>query len=311
MTNALEIIPYHGWKKNVRLSNGAIELIVALDVGPRVIHLGFNGGRNVFGEFPEQLGRSGESGWVLRGGHRLWVGPEDKALTYEPDNGPVDFEEIPDGIRTMQKPGPRTGIRKIMEIRMLPDRNEVEVIHQLVNAGPLPVTCAPWALSVMAARGTAIVPLPPLVLHDDRVTPNQNWSLWGYTDMTDPRLKIGTKYLLVRQEPGGKPFKLGLAEREGWVAYAVDGCLFTKRFERDDSKPYPDGDVNLEVYTDERILELETFAPVTTLAPGESVRHEERWSLDRCSGSCASEDDVEAGVLPIVRGLSAGRARRG
>ena len=51
---------YKGWSNCYRVSNGEIELIVTGDVGPRVIRFGFVGGQNLFKEFPDQVGKSGE-----------------------------------------------------------------------------------------------------------------------------------------------------------------------------------------------------------------------------------------------------------
>ena len=278
----VELIPYKGWKRNARLTNGVIELIVTLDVGPRIIHCGLVGGPNLFGEFKSQLGKRGEKKWMIRGGHRLWVAPEHKPRTYELDNGPVEsVREIPGGLRVVQKRGSLTGIRKSMDITVPPRGARVRIIHTLTNAGKKPVQCSAWALSVMAKRGVAIIPLPKLIPHDERCTPNQNWSLWSYTDMTDPRLKLGSKFVLVRQDPRRGPFKLGMAQREGWVAYLQGDTLFIKNFARKAGAVYPDNDVNLEVYTDENILEIETIGPLVTLKPGQSIQHEERWLVSR------------------------------
>ena len=43
-----------------RISNGDAELIVTLDVGPRIISYKLKGGKNVFKNFEEQMGKSGE-----------------------------------------------------------------------------------------------------------------------------------------------------------------------------------------------------------------------------------------------------------
>src|SRR5262245_52378847 len=91
----MDVVPYKGWQKNLRLSNGDAELIVTLDVGPRVLSYRLKDGKNVFKEYDTQLGKTGEPDWQIRGGHRLWVGPEDLTRTYEPDNGPV--KHIPSG----------------------------------------------------------------------------------------------------------------------------------------------------------------------------------------------------------------------
>jgi hypothetical protein len=69
----VEKTEYKGWPNSYRVSNGEIELIVTGDVGPRVIRFGFTGGQNLFKEFPEQLGRSSEEKFQLRGGDRRMV----------------------------------------------------------------------------------------------------------------------------------------------------------------------------------------------------------------------------------------------
>lgn len=298
----LEIVPYAGWPRNVRLSNGAIELIVTLDVGPRIIRFGFAGGRNVFGQFTGRLGKHGETCWTLRGGHRLWVAPERKPQTYEPDNGPLDFEEIPGGIRTLEKPGSLTRIQKSLEIRLAPRGARVRVTHRLTNRGRKPVECAAWALSVMAPRCTAIIPLPKIVPHDAGVAPNQNWSIWRYTDLGDPRFRLGSRYMRLRHDPRRGPLKLGMAQREGWAAGLLDdGHLLVKVFKRSRDGIYPDGNVNFEIYADRRILELETLGRLVTLKPGESIRHDEEWALFGGVPFCRTERDVDRNVMPRVR----------
>ena len=172
-----------------------------------------------------------------------------------------------------------------MDIKLAPRSGRVRIIHTLANEGKKAVECSAWALSVMPKRGVAIIPLPKLVAHDERCTPNQSWSLWSYTDMTDPRLKLGSKFVLVRQDPRLGPFKLGMAQREGWVAYLQGGTLFIKNFARKAGSAYPDNDVNLEVYTDKNILELETMGPLVTLKPGQSIQHEERWLMTKIGRS--------------------------
>ena len=69
--------------------------------------------------------------------------------------------------------------------------------------------------------------------------------------------------------------------------------------------------MNLEVYTDRRILELETLAPLGVLKPGASATHKECWHLFRGVPACASEGDVVKHVMPIMKKLLAGRARSG
>jgi hypothetical protein len=48
MSIALENITYGGWENCLKLSVDSLELVVTLDVGPRVIRLGRSGGQNIF-----------------------------------------------------------------------------------------------------------------------------------------------------------------------------------------------------------------------------------------------------------------------
>ena len=82
----IEKTEFGGWANCLRIANDHAELIVTLDVGPRIIsyqHL--PGGKNVLKTNAEELGKSGEDHFVPRGGHRIWLAPEDER-TYLPDN---------------------------------------------------------------------------------------------------------------------------------------------------------------------------------------------------------------------------------
>jgi hypothetical protein len=288
----MERVEYGGWKNNIRLANKEVELIITADVGPRIIRFGYIGKRNVFGEFADQKGRAGEKEWMIRGGHRFWIAPEAKPATYELDNVPVKFKAIPHGVRMMQEKGPLSGMAKTLEITLAPDRNEVSVTHILKNLGRKAASVSPWALTVMAKNGMAVIPLPAKIAHTDRLTHNQEWSLWGYTDFTDPRWTLGSRYIFFRQDPKRGPNKLGIAHREGWVAYQVDGFVFAKYFKRLDRAVYPDGNVNFETFANQDILELESLGPQVKLASGATVRHQEVWRLYRGVPACKTEADA-------------------
>jgi hypothetical protein len=291
---------YGGWKC-LRLANGQIELIVTRDVGPRVIRFGFIDGPNLFGEIAAQRGGRGETEWMIRGGHRFWVAPEAKPWSYEPDNVPyASAEEVAGGVRLRQAAGAVTGLAKEMTITLDADRNAATVAHRLVNKGRGPVECAAWALSVMALRGQAIVPLPAKIPHVERLTHNQTWSIWGYTDFADPRWSLGRNYVVFRQDPTRGPNKLGLALREGWVAYQSEGCLFVKQFDYLPDARYPDGGCNFETFSNEEILELESLGPLTVLKRGQSLTHTETWRLFRDVPRCANEADIDRLVRPLI-----------
>src|SRR3989339_1878439 len=86
-------VSYGGWPNCIRLANNEIELIATTDVGPRIIRFGFIGEANEFAEYPDQKGKTGGNEFLAYGGHRLWIAPESKALTYHPDNGTVEWTQ--------------------------------------------------------------------------------------------------------------------------------------------------------------------------------------------------------------------------
>jgi hypothetical protein len=88
----------------------------------------------------------------------------------------------------------------------------------------------------------------------------------------------GNRYIIVRAEMSS-PFKVGFPNPRGWLAYWLDGTLFVKRTAYNVNAEYYDFGSSSECYCNDHFLELETLAPISKLAPGESVTHTETWEL--------------------------------
>lgn len=304
----VEPVAYGGWAHNIRLANDEVEAVVTLDVGPRVIRLARPGGDNAFKEVPEQLGTVGEDHWVMRGGHRLWVSPEDPARTYDADNHPLThaLTHGPDGVRlrVTQRPDARTGLEKSIEL-LLPDSGpSLSITHRLRNVGDKETTLAPWALTVMEAGGHAVVPLAPFRPHPGDAgrtaadyAPSQPLVLWPYFRFNDPRFRFGTRFIRIRHDSTRGPAKIGLGmgldpqhpeAAFGYAAYQRGDATFVKRFAATPGAPYPDSGCTFETYTDSGILELESLGPLTTVARGAEVLHTETWWLLGPDGTARS-----------------------
>ncbi len=294
-------INYAGWPNCFQITDGCVETIATTDVGPRLIRLGFCGEPNCFAEFAEQAGRTGDDKWNIYGGHRLWHSPESFSRTYVPDNSTIAAATIlPNGIHLRQTVEPDTHIEKEIIVTLNEKDHRFAVEHRVTNRGVWPISCAPWALSVMKAGGVGIVP-QYRKRDPEGALPNRVLSLWDYSDMKDPRIIWGSNYILVQQDPNNKvPVKFGLTAPDGWMAYANDNCLFITKFSYNPDAAYPDGGVNTEIFTNDRILELETLGMLQTVPPGNTVSHTENWSIHKGIGNIASEADVEKTVLPLV-----------
>ena len=189
----LKKISYGGWTNCLELSGDGLELVVTLDVGPRVIRLGTLGGQNVFKEFEDEMGKTSGTEWMSFGGHRLWHAPEVFPRTYALDFRPVDYTWKNNILKLVQKTEPETGIQKEIEISI---RNKaVHLTHRLINHNPWSIEFAPWALSVMAAGGRVLAPQEDFIPHPDVLTPARQLVLWHFTRMNDPRFTWGDRLI--------------------------------------------------------------------------------------------------------------------
>ncbi len=307
----MEVVEYRGWKNNLLLSNGDVELIVTLDVGPRVICYRLPGDVNVMKIYDSQMGGTGESEWQIRGGHRFWLAPEDLTRTYFPDNRPVKYEEIgAHAARIIAPPEEEYGVQKTMELRLGSKGTRVDVVLKATNTGKQPTELAPWGPTVLAPGGVEIIPLPPKKPHPLHprnakspadYAPNQELILWPYFDFADTRWTFGSRYIFLRQDVNKGPTKIGLAHRMGWVAYLNSGVLFVKRFDYREGAVYPDRGTRYQTFSYQEMLEMETVGELVTLQPGESAELKESWELHGGVPSARSEDEVDRIILPLLK----------
>jgi len=163
---------------------------------------------------------------------------------------------------------------------------------------------APWALSVMAPGGVAILPLPERGSHPQDLLPSSSITLWPYTDLSDPRWTFGRHFVMLRQDATCQtPQKIGSEVSVGWCAYARQGHLFVKRFQFQVGAQYPDRNCNVEIFTNQKMLELETLGPLVKLQPGETVTYAEDWNLLRNVSQPQSEAEVIHNIIPLVSNL--------
>ena len=165
-----------------------------------------------------------------------------------------------------------------MRVALEAESTRVTVTHRAENHGATPFSVATWGISVMAAGGIEIIPLPPLGEHPRDLLPNRTMILWPFTDMSDPRWRWGWRFITLRQAQAG-PTKAGLAHRQQWVAYHRNDSLFVKTITFSEGATYPDFGCNFETFSNEEMLEVEALGPLVDLAPGEAISHTEQWQL--------------------------------
>jgi hypothetical protein len=286
-----------------KLSNGQVEVVVTTDIGPRVMRYGFVGGDNILGEVPGSTAEKDKNTWQSWGGHRLWIAPEGQPKSYGPDNSPIAHTVSGRTIRLEQSTEPGTHIQKAIEVTLDATGSGVTLRHTLTNRGQKPFELAPWALTVMNPGGTAIIPQEPYASHDTALLPARPIVLWHYTDLADARFTIGPKFLRLSTDAGKEPpQKIGVGNKQGWVAYARNGLLFMKKAGYNEGKHYPDFGCNFEVYTAGNFMEVESLGFLQTLAPGQAAQHTEHWTLAKgvTINASDSEEQVEAALKPAI-----------
>ena len=293
---------YGKYGKCIEISNGTADLVVTVDVGPRIIRFGLIGKENEFCDDSTFTVPVEGDEWRLMGGHRLWHSPEVSPRTYSPDNDPVTWKKIENGIRVTQKVEPWVQIKKEMDITLAGCCNKVQIIHRLTNKNAWPIELAPWGITVMAKGGLEVV---PQTQRETELLANRVLSLWPYTKMNDHRVYWGDKYITLKQDPATKaPFKFGIPNEDGWAAYFNHGNFFIKRFPHVMDAQYPDFGVSYETYTTDFMLEMESLSPIKRMETDEVVNHMEEWELiaQVPKPQANREDEIEQVVNNYIKG---------
>lgn len=265
----------------IGIEAGAVRLMVTTSVGPRVLGLLTEDGRNHLAELPDMtLDCPGSDPIHLRGGSRLWAAPEDPRVTYRPDDDPVDVEEIADGVKLSTRPDPVAGTSREIDIRVTgPERLTFD--YRVVNRADHPQRLAAWAITMMAAGGRAWLPLLAESFDRGGFQAQRNVVLWSYASGDDPRFVLGDRAIELRAstDPGLGRFKVGTSLRRGWTAHWANGVLLVKRAGHDESREYADMGASGQIYSQHDFTELETLGPLTDLEPGEAALHREEWEI--------------------------------
>ncbi|MBR2489548.1 MAG: hypothetical protein IKB45_03670 [Clostridia bacterium] len=307
MVNVKEIENFKEYGRCVSISNGIVEALVTVDLGPRIISFGYIGSQNFMSSdrydyapmtddtFTEFWGEN--RAWENFGGHRIWLSPESYPETYLPDDRKVDYEITENGAKFIPLPDTQVGAQKTLEIEMSPDSAEINVKMNVKNISSADKEFAVWALSVCAKGGTLIIPMNT---NDTGLLPNRKISVWPYTDMSSDRLYWGKKYITIKQDVNAtEPIKIGLDLNCGTAYYVLGDEILYKNYKTNHPDGvYPDGGCSFETYTNDVMLEFETLSELKNVAPGESIEHCEKWTL--CKKPCDVDFKNDASVENLI-----------
>jgi hypothetical protein len=270
----LETISFEG-HDCVRLEDGDVAVVVSISMGPRILGLLVEG-VNLFAVLPDAtLDGPDDERFRFLGGHRLWVAPEVPSITYRSDDRACAVTEVEDGVR-MEAPEDEAQLAKAITVRR--DSPGWIVDHVVRNASPSSMTLAPWAITQLRTGGEAVLPVAP---RGEGPQADRSLVLWPYTDLVDPRIRLGRDEVRVDAAMSGPPLKLGAAPSDGRVSYRLGTHRFEKRVDVDANATYADRGAAVQVYVCDEFCELETLGPLEVVPPGGSVTHREHWTVGR------------------------------
>ena len=305
MACEIKELEFENYGNCLSISNGAIEAIVTIDVGPRIIYFGFIGGENVLytdlnreycSADPSMLERYGENAQCFcYGGHRLWTSPERMPESYYPDNRPVVYAILPESVSFSQPPQEENGLSLTMEIMMADGAKDMMVVHSAQNLARDSLLEGLSGCTMLRPGGTLIIPQNPI--DESKYAPNRNYAFWPYARVNDKRITFREKYITIKQDSSiPSPFRMGTDNYSNWAAYLNQGLLFVKHYVHNKNARYPDFNSSFEAYTDDKMLEVKTLSPLYRMEPKEIIRHVENWSLSRAPGSydLSSDEGIDA-----------------
>lgn len=287
----------------VKMTSGNFSIAITKDFGPRVIGAFIDDSPNLFVQLPNEPMKGIDTGFKLYGGHRLWISPEDAPRSYAPDNDPVEVTNNSRECSFGTKPEPLTGIQKNISIMPCKGHDIFTLVHTLTNCGVWTIDFAPWALTMMAPGGVAIIPQS----RDPKrypYAPDRGLQLWPYSNTDDSRLSLEKDFIFLRQDPNAKsPIKIGYYTTDGWIAYVNKGYAFVKRINAEEIAPdeqFPDNNCNVECYSCAAFCEIETLGPQYVIAPGADSEHTETWFAFSGLPEIKNSADVKKYLLPKI-----------
>lgn len=262
--------------KMLFLTDGKTEIGCALEFGIRVSHLSVHGMENIYYEQPEDCsdGLITDDGWKLYGGHRIWNTPEDDTCNC-PDNDPVEYELLEDGVILKQKEEPWRHIEKELKIRFLPD-GRIEVTNLIRNMSDEAIDSAAWGVNTLSGGDVEVDYIPAEVVAG---VPGRFVSLWGLTNIADERITWTREHLSAKYKPVPDYFKLGMYTKAGIASYTNKGQKFELMFGTEHFGNYPDNGCNFELFMHRYFIEMESLGKVMHLSKGECATHTEYWKI--------------------------------
>ena len=207
-------------------------------------------------------------------GSTFWTSPQsdwDWPPPPEIDRDPyavVDASAL--AITLRGSPSPRLGVSVTKHHSVDDEREGFALRYSVFNASDSPKRYAPWEVTRVPARGVTFFPAR------GRPFGGLNLDQQGTTATTTATTTWFAHDPAAFPGEGRKAFA---DTRGGWLAHAAGRLLFVKQFDEVSVEARAPGQGEIEIYANDRYVELEVQGAYTTIAPGASVSWTVAWFL--------------------------------
>lgn len=282
----VEVRDYTGWFQSIYLNATelAVQAVIVPAVGGRVVHFSLDG-ENILMENSLAAGQT-----AADNAQDLWLGGYQCDLGANGKNLPPHLQLL-QGANTWDLKGdfaarvasaPDTNLGVVIEKNFLlaPDTGELGVMQQMRNVSSNEISYYLRDRTLCKKGGFAFFPLNKKSAFKAGWSQRRQKDGKDYFDGDHPdafQAKVLDGVLVV--SGNGGVTQIGADSPAGWVAYAFGHELLVKYFPIYEGGHYSDGGNTVEIYFDQRGVELSPLSPEIKLPPGGDFTFPEKWLL--------------------------------
>lgn len=302
----LEVRDYTGWPESIYMNATeiAVQAVIIPAVGGRMVHFSLDG-ENILFENAAAEGKTmttaQEQLWL--GGYQCDVGSQGGSLPPHPGllQGADTWKLKGDfSVQVCSPPDHDLGITIAKDFVLSPDTAELGVMQRMRNVSDKDVSY--YLRDRTACKGGGFVFFPL----NNKSRFKAGWSQRRQKDGKDfydgekpdafqARAMDGVLVVLA----AGGVTQIGADNNAGWIAYVNGKILLVKYFPWFPKGNYTDGGNTVEVYIDQRAVELSPLSPQTRLGPGDEYKFPEKWLMISLPKEITTWDEVPKLVKKI------------
>ncbi len=213
----------------------------------------------------------------------------------EVDRSPYALVRDGDTLTLTGQPNPTLGVRVTKQFSPDRVRGAILLRYSIQNLSDAPKRYAPWEVSRVHSRGLTFFPTGERTTGPLRLA-RRGLGTWFAHDPSE------------LDDVGLKSFAVGT---QGYLAHAAQGFLYLKTFAEVPSELQAPGEAEIEVYANNRYVEVEVQGPYSVIDPGTSASWAVRWFLRKLPESMvafAGSAELLAFAGSIARPSSSARA---